>query len=245
MSHPTFENPSLRQALCEIRYRPISDAVSSRMLGKLVPLLSEEYPLSDVIDDSPFKINLGGQTITEGNMHRYKFSSDEHSYIITVKRDAFSFTLNPSQTTNYSKEEFYNRLCIEWNRISDALDIIKITRIGVRYINKLQIENVQQNSDFFSVDSLYFPKSGLTEGFNFMNRNEIQMNKTNRFIVIAGSNPLQNETGKREFLLDIDRIVEGEELANDTIKDKLVNLHKDIEDVFFGSITELYKDKMK
>lgn len=245
MSYPNFENPSLKQALCEIRYRPISVDMASRMLGKLVPLLLEEYPLSEVIDDSPFRINLGGQTITEGNIHRYKFSSDTHSFIITVKRDAFSFTLNPSQSSSYRKDEFYSRLCKEWKRISDALNIDKITRIGVRFINKLHVENVEKNSDYFSVDSLYLPKSGLTEGLNFVNRNEIQTDTTNKFIVISGSNPIQNQTGKREFLLDIDRIVEGGEINQNTIEDKLVNLHKDIEKVFFGSITELYKSKMK
>ena len=244
MSYPSFENPSLIQALCEIRYQPLSNEATGTMLGILVPILTEKYPVFNVIDEAPFKLNVGGQVIGETN-NRYKFSSNSHSYVITVKRDSFSLAVNPSELTKYKKEEFYSSLCFEWNRVSEALKIGKITRIGVRYINKLHVDNVTKNSDFFSKDSEYFPKSGLSAGINFANRNEFQIDGTNRFIVTSGSNLLPNQNNKREFLLDIDRIVEGEDFTKETIENKLVTLHKDIESVFFSSITELYEEKMK
>ncbi len=121
-----FENPTLREAVCEIRYDlPAASDWGKRMPSGLLSTLEKDYPLFDVIDESPFKFAVDGNVVTE-TIHRFRFSSDEHPYIITVKKDAFALSLKPNKEKQYEWEEYYKKLCKEWSRISDILKLENI-----------------------------------------------------------------------------------------------------------------------
>ncbi len=242
--YPTYEKPTLKEALCEIKYKPVSQDVSKGMLTGLVSLLSEEYPFSDVIDESPFHLNVAGQGIISEKVHRYKFSSDMHSYLVAVKKDSFSFVLNPSDKTKYDQTEFYKKLCSEWNKISKLLQVEKIDRIGVRFVNLLEVDVDKKNDEYFQAESDYLTKFGLDNTRHFFNRAEVSLDEQNRSIVMVGCQPSKQHVDKKELLLDIDRIVEQNDMRQDSIESKVKTLHKDIEEVFFNSITEDYKREM-
>ena len=112
----------------------------------------------------------------------------------------------PNHTTKYNKEEFYGKLSKEWRNVSNALEIDSAIRIGARFINKLEFDDVYSNDYIFSRDSKYFPKSGLDGKINFTNRNQIQIDSSNLLIVTSACRNILHKN-KREFFFDIDRIV--------------------------------------
>ena len=207
----------------------------------MVALLADEYPLFEILDESPFRFNIGGNVISE-NIHRYKFSSEEHNYLITVKRDAFSFTLNPSIRYPYDKKEFYERLCFEWERVAEKLEINDINRTGVRFVNSLKVGLPEMNNKYFNKDSTYVPAVCLQTKNIFFNKNEFQKDNTNRFIVTMASRGLE---GEKELILDIDRIIEEAGMSTNSVRKCVDSIHSDIEKVFFSSITDEYKRLMK
>lgn len=244
MSYPTFNSPSLKRAICEIRYLPISDDESSMILSKVSALLLDLYPKVDVSDESPFQIRIGGQSSSRPN-NMYQFSSNDHSMIVTIKRDAFSFTLVPTDQTKYSKNFFFDKLVEEWEKVSDKLGINSVSRIGIRFINKLRVDISHSNTEYFTKESLYIPNSGLERGNFFINKNEVELDNNNRFIVTSGSLHIPKVENEKELVLDIDRIIEGANIVSGSgIKPLVLTLHKDLEEVFFTSITEKYRKLM-
>lgn len=242
MKNLIFENPSLKQALCEIRYEPLDNDVSAEMLGKLVPILHENYPLTEVFDNSPVRVSIEDKVVTPPS-NTYKFYSEIHSYELLIKNDAFSFLVKPNHTTKYNNEEFYGKLCQEWENVSNSLEIDGAIGIGVRFINKLEVDNVYNNDYFFSTDSKYFPRSGLDGKVNFTSKSEFQIDSYNLLIVTFACRNIFHKN-KREFFLDIDRIV-TETVKKENIEVKLKDLHKDIKEVFFSSITKGYEEEMR
>lgn len=242
MKNLIFENPSLKQALCEIRYEPLDSDVSVEMLGKLVPILNGKYPLTEVFDSSPVRVSTEDKVVTH-TRNTYKFYSKIHSYELLIKNDAFSFLVKPNHTTKYNNEEFYGKLYEEWENVSNALEIDSAIGIGVRFINKLEVDNVYNNDYFFPTDSKYFPRSGLDGKVNFTSKSEFQIDSYNLLIVTSACRNIFHKN-KREFFLDIDRIV-TETVKKENIEVKLKDLHKDIKEVFFSSITKGYEEKMR
>lgn len=240
-SYPKFEKPTLIEALCEIRYTPLSDDRIKRSFSGLISLLASDYPLFEILDESPFRFNIGGNVISE-NVHRYKFSSEEHNYLITVKRDAFSFTLNPNANHPYDKKDFYEKLCSEWERMAEELKINDITRIGIRFVNSLKVSLSEMNDKYFNKDSVYIPAVCLQSKNLFFNKNEFQKDNINRFIITTASRGLE---GEKELILDIDRIKEGADISSSSVRKDANAIHADIEEVFFSSITDEYRRLMK
>lgn len=242
MKNLIFETSSLKQALCEIRYEPLNSDFSTKMFETLVPILREEYLLTEVFANSPVEVSIEGKVVPH-LMNTYKCYSKIHSYELLIRNGAFSFLVRPNHTTKYNKEDFYGKLCEEWENVSNALEIDSAIRIGARFINKLEVDDVYSNDYIFSRDSKYFPKSGLDGKINFTNRNQIQVDSTNLLIITSGCRNIYRKN-KREFFLDIDRIV-TEDIMKEDIEVKLEDLYKDIKEVFFSSITKSYEEKMR
>lgn len=242
--YPKFNSPTLVEALCEVRYNALPDGMIKRIPSSLVGLLSEEYPLFDVIDESPVKFSIGENIVSE-NIHRYKFSSENHNYIITVKKDSFSFTLKQNKDNPYDQDKFYDKLCFEWEKIADALKIEDINRIGVRFINFLKVNAIEKNIVYFQGGSPYLTQASLETNKRFICRNEISIDDNNRFIVTSASQNDKSSKDKKDLILDIDRIFEQQNMPNRMVREMVKTLHGDIEDIFFSSITDDYKQLMQ
>lgn len=242
MENKNFERPALKEAICEIRFNQLSDEDTQKIPGRLVAMLSENYPLFNVVDESPFKFSFGGNVIGQ-IVHRYAFSSQDHNYLITIKPDSFGFVFKPDEGRNYDWDAYYKGACLEWERVSQILSISEATRVGMRYVNLLSLDPDSKNSDYFA-NSDYIPHSPLEGNSNFLNRNEYSLDENNKFIITSGAQFLP-EVNKKELVLDIDRITENKVLQKAEIAQHLILLHNDIEKVFFDSITDKYKQHMK
>ena len=79
-----FETPSLKQALCEIRYEPLNSDFSTKMFETLVPILRDEYLLTEVFANSPVGVSIEGKVVPYP-MNTYKFYCKINSYRKFVK----------------------------------------------------------------------------------------------------------------------------------------------------------------
>lgn len=242
-TYPSFEKPSLAEAICELRYAALTPEALRRAPGKLLPALQNAYPLLDVQDETPFKLAIDGRAISE-NINSYRFSNEDNKYTITVRKDAFVFSLIPDEKNEYDWPEFKKKLCTDWPLVAEALQIEEIHRVGIRFINILEIDANINNSDYLSADCDYIPKRSVLSQRAFFNRQEFSTDDENRFIIMTGA---QTKAGKetKDIIVDIDRITERTAIAAEELSEVVENMHEDIEEVFFHSITDTYKKRMK
>jgi uncharacterized protein (TIGR04255 family) len=240
-----FENPSLKEAICEIIFTTVSSDPdwSKRIPHKLSSILQNDYPLFEVLDEAPFRFEFGGNQISP-SMHKFKYSSENQRHIITVKQNSFAYSIKPDEDERYSWNTFHEKLCAEWDRLKTIIEAHSINRVGMRFINFLEINESVFPESLLNHESKYIPKAILENPQNFFNKSDFSLDKNNKFIIHLLYRDSTNSTAK-ELIFDIDRITENDNISVDNLYSTSDKIHKDIENVFFSSITDEYKDIMR
>ena len=241
-----FDNPSLKEAICEVRYSsPVSQAPDwgQRMPTNLVAELGHTYPLFDVIDESPFKFVLGNNLVTEVQ-HKFRFSSKDHNYTLTVKKDAFALILKVDDKSKYSWAEYHKKLNEEWGKLTKILGVEIVNRVGIRFINSLEVDGSLKLGKLLSEKSQYIPSILLGDVPRFTNKTDLSLDEVNKLIVTLVYQKV-GDKDKKELFFDIDRIRENVDMPIGCLEKVSEELHTDVETAFFNSITDEYRAIMR
>ena len=227
-----YKNPSLKEAICEIRYNASSSDPdwAKKIPHKLSSVLSDDYPLFEVLDESLVQFEIGNKLLSP-IIHRFQYSSENKKHFITVKENTFSFSIKPYKDEQYCWESYHKKLCEEWDRLKNILEVESITRIGMRFVNSLEIESSLKPIMLLDSESKYIPRGILEHSNKFFNKAEFSLNEDNRFIIYFVYRDTSNKD-KKELILDIDRIKEKDDISSDDISKITTDIHSDIEKVF-------------
>lgn len=235
-------NPPIVEATIEFQLR-LPDDASVDKLNKVAAAIESEYPIelrrriavvSSVIAGNKFSSN-----VTEDSVEGLLRKSVDELQVVQLMKGRFAFSrLVPYQGWNNLQSEAKQL----WEIYRKILRPIQVTKIAIRYINKLLLPSYQLDFDDYLTISPQTPAHLPNRLSGFMQRVSV----TETDIKAAASIQLlfegADEVGKHidiPVILDIDTLKQGNYDPNDNeIWDDLELLRIYKNKIFFGCITK-------
>lgn len=237
-----YENPPLIEALCEFKFDSNKEW-DWTIPGLLYDKIKENFPNKK--QQEAFVINLEHKENTKNMMTQVRegtqtdriiFSNENNNSLIQVKPNVFTINLLKYYPGWEEFKKIINKYLKLYIKVAQPT---KINRIGLRYINRFNQIDLNQNS----ISHYFKINPSMLEGYqigNFFVRNEIIYNKIDSILICnMGS---QNDGGNYIFL-DFDFITQNSEYIRfENYQEWLEKAHENIEDVFNSSITNKLKN---
>jgi uncharacterized protein (TIGR04255 family) len=138
MMEQPYKQPPITEAVIELRFAAPIDPGD---IAKVSTDLKSFYPQQQPITDVRVHLNLpsGPQIVTTAHhieTHGIRLSTDDQTQLVLVWPQTFVC----SQLALYPGwDVFFERFCRDWSVWKRTLGYRRITRIGVRYINRIDI----------------------------------------------------------------------------------------------------------
>lgn len=226
----------LQEALCEFGFSPGSEW-SEEGAQHLEALLKPTYPVRKTVQTLAAQFMLKGKDIQQGLAHgeRAQLLTESQSEMVQLAPN----TLTVNQMSPYPGwQDFKPRVQESVNRYLDVFKPVGIFRAHLRYINKIEFEDVEINLyDWFE---FVFRKPMVQDlppaiGFNLAAQFRCS---GDAMLKISLADVTENED-KMRFLLDIEFFEHGENvLPFEHVGDWLERAHSTIELAWLGCITE-------
>ncbi len=130
----SYKRPPITEASFEIRIlEPLDDAKLSSLNGRLEP----RFETSDQITDFAVGLNVKRrESVLEPRDHGYRLESKDKTDILLIKTKSFVC----SRLAPYDGWESFRDSCVNgWATWKKVVGVKKIERIGLRYINRIDI----------------------------------------------------------------------------------------------------------
>ena len=219
----------LQEVLLEIRFDDSKDL--SLIVGKLYDSLSSSYPEFENLNIPDFP-----DAIPDFNkIVRYRFYSNDRKLLYNLGKGVLSIN-----TVNYTG--FPNFLANVEKVINEHIKISgtkNISRIGLRYINKIDSKIADGGKSFNIKFMLPEELTKVQKGFAFQNIGKINSDiLTTRFLT---ENPLSMDN----FILDFDYYTEqNNEYSLKFIEKWIAKAHSEISQTFKGSVSSDFYKKL-
>jgi uncharacterized protein (TIGR04255 family) len=224
----------IKTAVCEFRFPTLLE-------------LEEKFPVSlqkKLRKDYPNYSEQRGVTLSSDtakvNDKRYRFESKKHEWTVTLKPSTLSL-----ETTHYTTfEDFSSRINVLLKIFKDFLDTDYFTRVGLRYINIIPIDN-NDLTDWINPELTSLITSGVL-GSSIDYRAEIHgIIPEGNFIFRHGTNKEEMEDGtlhRFNYFLDMDYYDEA--IEYDNAYDLIDKYHKHNFSLFMWSLGRKAIEKM-
>lgn len=231
-------NAPIVEALLDIRVKLPSDTVVTT-LDSIHKLISGEYPGRQERRswESKFEVKKGELLPPQQKFRGvdgYRYISEDEKQVIQARLNGFSFSrLRPYQTWERLRDEAFRH----WKRYVEIAHPETITRVALRYINRLEIAlPIELFEDWLTAPPI-IPESLPQAVSSFLTRIVIRKEPIGNAIITQA---LEAEKDNMlPIILDVDVFeqrefpVEGKEAW-----EKLEELHIFKNEIFFGSITQ-------
>jgi len=141
MAKKAYDSPPITEAVIEIRFYP---SINEKVLTKTVKAFAKYYPELIPIDQYEFEVivDKGVPTTNTKTVREFKLTSQDMTEVIVLKNSAFVL----SQLAPYkSWENFIARFERDWNLQNKIAGQREILRIGVRFINRIDIPRAEND----------------------------------------------------------------------------------------------------
>jgi uncharacterized protein (TIGR04255 family) len=138
MPEQPYKRPPITEAVIGLRF---ADPIDSATLDKVASAIKPLYPREDVLKGVQFQMRLNATSPTAPQSIEqigYRLSSPDQTHILILMPTPPSLTM--SQLAPYPGwDQFFGRFCRDWSVWKRSVGYRKITRVGVRYINRIDI----------------------------------------------------------------------------------------------------------
>ena len=203
--HPTFKRPTIAEVVCEVHFTVAPDAGwSPTYPGNFWKEVASDYPDIEPIVETGigFRLNRNSgieQVLTE--KRRYRFTNASKSSMLHVAENLFTVNMLPPYPGFPAlRQELANR----WEIARDLFKAQQVTRIGLRYINKIARRSADETASYWIKETDFIAKAALNSPPPFLSRVETRFNETDRAVVNIGH--LKNDAPDGYLIFDIDCI---------------------------------------
>lgn len=210
-------------------------AAQSAMAGE-----GAEYSTPQPIVATTWRVSASATDLeaAEKALIGFRYDNKDAGRVVLVRFNGFTFSQQqPYPAAGWDAWTIEARRL--WQRYAEAFNGAVISRIAVRYINRIVIEEGATHANHFLVGPLVPIEFG--EYRNFLLRTELDVGKDIGATVLLTHGELQLEAGEtgRAFLLDLDiSCASSDNIASPFIWERLNQLHSLIGPIFEGSVTE-------
>ena len=245
-SWPHFTNAPIVETLLDIRTE-LPSAVTLDHLRSFQQVIKEQYPnvQERQMWSGGIKMKPDGPPVVveqAGGPDGYLFSSENKHQSVQVRFDGFTF----NKRKPYDRwDTFRDEAKSHWERFRGHTSPEKVTRIALRYINRIEIPMpLRDFKDYILTGVEIAPK--LPQNINsFFIRLVIPHEASDCVAILTETiEPPTEEICP--FIFDIDAYIEGEfEVGSDSIWESFEHLRDFKNQLFFDSITDRAKELFK
>lgn len=233
--HPTYPNPTIQEALCEIHFG-LDEGVAWKptVLGEFFKAIQTEFPEMEPVSQMGFQLQTGPGRIEHTMLPprqtmRYKHATKN----LLAQLSEGILTINVLPT--YAGWDSMRKDILDvWNKAVGVVEPRSVRRIGLRYIDYIHRESPDETPGDWLKASDYLPTAALNSLPGFLSRTEVRLDPQTRLIVALG------ETGDQPpaIVLDVDCIAEKDiGIDDESIARETARLHERTSEVFFASMT--------
>ena len=235
-----FDNPLLVEVVIEARF-PLLLKIP-RDIADFQETINEKFPETNIIYDKKFFFDskVGSEEISE---KAWEFVNPENGTKCQVFNYRFSlFSTAYNSLEGYeSKEGFLEILKFSLNNFIKVFGIKKFNRLGLRYINKIELE--EKNSEWFKkyfIPLFNYDKYRVED----LSQNSIRLRvKKQNLIELTIMSIFTKEDQKDYYVLDFDAF--SLNIIQEDLYKTLEKLHETILKEFHSLITEDCRKKMR
>jgi uncharacterized protein (TIGR04255 family) len=236
-AHPSFKSPTILEALCEIHFRLSAEHPwTATKPGDFFQRVLADYPTMEPIVEQAVQLTIGPDKMPRQELLpprlKLKFTHRDPAYPTLLQVSDSTFALN-TLSPYPGWETMKAKLLIAWATFRAQAQPVEITRIGLRYINRIQRLSKSEQPGYWLRETRLIPAALLKSGEGFSFRLELRLDDHNRlFTTIAHATGL--DTGPFGALFfDVDRVVERGTSTEDSALDSAIEtLHEDVWNVF-------------
>jgi len=237
---PYLSNAPIIEAIIEFQFS-VSDNVTIEMLQEVADVLKDEFPQQEEKRSSIFKAVIkssGPETeVHDGGLVGISAKSLDNKNIVQLFRDRFSF----SQLPPYKNWELLEEQAIKiWNIFLDKTKNDGVNRVGVRFINKIELALPLDDFNDYIVGAPVVPE-GLPQFLGAFDMRLIIPNKEIEAdgIVNMSMNGLDKEKNVVPVILDVDVGKTGHMQSDEkSLHETLAELRHYKNELFFRNITD-------
>lgn len=238
-----YRNPPIVEALVDIHVSFVGDAhlaAAATMEGEHV-----RYPTRLPMTTTSWRVSPSEIAPAEQKQVGYRYESEGTGRVVLVRFDGFTFSQHQPYPTNGWGEWTIEARRL-WHRYADAFVGATVTRVAVRYINRLRIDEGQEHELHFNVGPRVPERFGRCK--NFLLRTELSAGADIGATVLLTHGEVVLEPGEqgRAFLLDFDiSSPSSEDVRSAGIWNRLDELHSLVGPLFEQSLTEYTKESLR
>lgn len=229
--HPTYPNPTIVEALCEVHFRPLGGWRGS-LFGEFFKRVQNQYPEMEPVSEIGLQLEHGPNGIAQRILlpRRMRFKHSERGLELQLGENVLTVNV----LAPYPGWERMRRDVSDvWCQASEVLEPVAITRIGLRYINRIPLATHDERLQGWVSPGDHIPPSVLDSGPGVLLKVQTTLDAANRLIVTLTDPASEAGNADRGIVLDIDRIVEREvSPATDALEAEMSRLHDDVWEVF-------------
>jgi uncharacterized protein (TIGR04255 family) len=235
-----YKRPPIAEAVVEIR---IQNAISMDTVERVRDKLLEDYPLPpQKVILLNFEIREDAHTVQQ-QLQGYRLTAPDGARLVTLGPTLIS----ASRLAPYEGwESFIKSARSCWETWKKLVGWQRIVRIGVRYINRIDIPNLEDrviNIDDYLSFSLQIPRIGLPALESFATNAVSPLGKDDCKLILNSSSVPSPLVKNTSFILDIDISREKDLPQNDEGLWALIDKMRDHKNfVFEGCITDAARE---
>jgi uncharacterized protein (TIGR04255 family) len=238
--HPPYKNPSIQEALCEVRFAmPNPSRWSPSKPSALNEKLRPEYPDFETLTEHGFEMMVGPEGMLPRSLTprlKLRFANRTRPVRLQFGEDTFVINILPPYPGWADFKAEFLRL---WPSVTEVMQPTWIKRIGMRYINRVPRESADERPSHWLQSCANIPDAILNSRPPFLFRLEVTKEKDERLSLTLLHDKSRSEEAFGSLIFDIDRITESR-VDDDQIATTVERLHDEIWEVFKSGKNDKY-----
>lgn len=235
-----YRNPPLVEAICEFSFE-FKSKWDWTIPGLLYGQIKETYPKRREQKGFAIRLDAGAGALNvaheEPDIGKLLFFSDDEKSLVQITPGLLAVNrLAPYMGWQRFRSEV-TKVLSEFYKVAEPS---RITRIGVRYINRVPLPELGRLDRFFNI----YPKLPTDKRIkSFLSRNELDYPDGPGTLVVIMASDMQN--AQPTVILDLDYITEGTFGLDDQAQSAMERAHSQVEGMFESCITDQARDEFE
>lgn len=237
--HPSYENPTIAEALCEIHFELSADSPwQASSPGDFYREVQDDFPKMEPINEVGLVVEVGphgvGQKVVPGRS-RTRYVHKDKPLQLQLSEAIFTINMLPKYP---GWDSMKTEIEDQWGQAISVLKPAAVTRIGLRYINKIPRSNASDTPGDWLKENDYVSRAVLRSLPGGLSRSQIRLDEHNRLVVTLADQAADSAEAPPALVFDIDRIVEERTARDpDKVLEKAEEMHDSVWEVFKASMS--------
>lgn len=232
--HPTYPNPIIHEALCEIHFRlQEGDSWEPSWYSEFYRKVEEKFPIILPVTTPQIRFEISQYStrmpvVLVPQIMRYQ--SDTGNVLLQLSEDRIVVNVLPDYPGWIDVREYIR---YAWEQVCNVINPAVVVQVRLRYINRIERRGADETLGTWLTASDYIPRAVLASQPDVLSRIETQLNPDDRLSVTVSDYGITSES-HGSFLLDIDHA---------TMKDMTVDINLLLQEAtrLHGTVWEVFR----